>query len=595
MSLPVNPLDKYSQYSYHHYLFAASSTEAVKHFDNQGYDYTELATIDKGELINIKNTSTGKSEKIILLVNPLTDSEFNIDTISYNVLVGDASGNMNIVNDLNMVIREPGGIRFPNFLEQIFNDILETSFLGSVFFVKTVFIGITPDGSPEVIHSIPSIPLLLLDMTMDISTLGSKYEVKFAGLNGGITRKHPYIGRITKSRNYTCNGQLRELVQDLERKLNEQSELEFNKKSNGRKVVYRIRLPESWKNFTIQKPGSIDNYEEGNTATGIGKMQFNAPPDTTVENVMEMFFSYCDEIKEKAAIRKKKERKNLSVWKITSSITSDETTMYVNYIVSEYEHLDPPEESDEPEKYGMVFDYIFSGKNTDIISFDLKLKNMVYFFNRNESTTAEKTNIDGSADQLTASENVKRQEMSLNKKQNSNMSTNPGKNDPVFPSQVPTKLLGSLSTNKERISRDQDYLEALARHSSMTAIDVSMEIRGNPYLLGQIITPTYSNDTNKFDSELANRSQGASSIGTAGNDITATNDRIPNANFIEYVPIFFKVNVYTQSVDNTSYDQKFWYNGWYRIMQIENVFNEGEFKQNIRGLANDIYADAGDA
>ena len=84
MSNPVNPLDRFRSYSYHHILLVTNSTEAIRLLTNpnlsDGEEQEILSTIKLGERIPVKGS---ENSGYYMICDTRKNSFFSITDVSY--------------------------------------------------------------------------------------------------------------------------------------------------------------------------------------------------------------------------------------------------------------------------------------------------------------------------------------------------------------------------------------------------------------------------------------------------------------------------------------------------------------------------------
>ena len=171
MSFPRNPLDKYRSYSYHNILLVANNTESLRPYLSadpalDALAMTAIQATAQGEAINVP----GVSGQAFLVLDSRRTSNFSIREFNYTTApgVGTASQTHIYVGTLNMVIIDPDGINFINYLRYLVDEKLKSDFFGIHFVLKTIFVGHTHDDTTEVVTT-SAIPLMMHDLEFDVS------------------------------------------------------------------------------------------------------------------------------------------------------------------------------------------------------------------------------------------------------------------------------------------------------------------------------------------------------------------------------------------------------------------------------------------
>ena len=175
MSVPVNPLDRFRSYAYHHILVAANSTESIR------------AMMDSdGE--SLKGLKLGEKAPggYVVVCDTRKNSYFSITEVSYTstISAGNSRYSNLIYGTINMNIVDSTGVTLLNYLKWIEDESLKVSLHKTVFVLKTIFVGHTYEGTTETVYQ-DAIPMMMFDMSMSPSHRGSTYYAKFAPIGNG--------------------------------------------------------------------------------------------------------------------------------------------------------------------------------------------------------------------------------------------------------------------------------------------------------------------------------------------------------------------------------------------------------------------------
>ena len=331
-----------------------------------------------------------------------------------------------------------------------------------------------------------------------------------------------------------------------------------------------------------------------------GKTYFNMSVHMTIYQTIKEMLKRCPNIAKRVADKAKIEGSKITFndmefFRIISNVTSDSET--VTYHVDINDLFVPKISSDNngkttigtkeitKDKYdeiGYVYDYIFSGKNSDIMHFDMKLIHGALMLNRNINRSSSDGQKPASA---TDPVNGKAPADSDQK--------NPSVNDintysPVYTSTMSTdNQKGNTAVQSDtKMSETQIFMQALSQFAALSSIDTSVTIRGNPDLMDSIIPTIYPHDNAAYEQKMKQINDEARKVfeGAAGSK-TIKDYKL---NF----PLLVKINIYSKSKDSTpenpKYDVPFWYTGWYMGTKIENIFSGGSFIQKLYLTAMDV-------
>lgn len=291
MSYPQNPLDKYRGYSIHHIIVVGHTTETIRILmsrlgGSSDTDSQFLDRISESKLGDPIKTSEGSGLDAYLLIDSRRLSNFIIRDIDYQTIF--ANGNIKqtqvISSMVNMVIIDPSAIAFINYIKHLCDKVFFTDFTGLVFLLKTIFVGHTHDNKTEIISSM-EIPMILIDLSINIDHTGGIYDLTFAPLNGSLSSGIGGINSTNKNMGQIIGSTLGEMIDSLQNALNNGIR-KFYKQLNteediqtggtdqsatkkgkiGRPVQYMFTLPgdlegtEKWRDFPLS--GVLDALKE---------------------------------------------------------------------------------------------------------------------------------------------------------------------------------------------------------------------------------------------------------------------------------------------------------------------------------------------
>jgi len=643
MSNPVNVLDQFRTYSYHHFLIVANNTEALRQLQTGDLSFSGLSALQHGEKITAKDGRTS----IVMVINSEVDSKYFIDNVQYTtqyIAVSEAGKQMTAATKIAMTIRETGGAEFLNFMRKLCDEILQTSLSSCCLLLKTFFVGHRYDGTVSAPIGIEPIPLLLANMDSSFDHTGGIHNLTLFGMSNGAPLQINSLLYVNRNLNLVTSDNsilLKDMIRDLETKLNQQLEDQYNvvqkdTGGNGRKVKYKITIPEDWDHYTV-KCTTKDNFVEklfpkekqavSTTSTPTAnssvpsqndgdrfKSHINTAVKVTVVQVLAEIFKHCDQIHQNLVDNLKlktgeQQTKLAKLHQTVTSITSDDQLITVHFDVVNYflpqlpaKEKDAlvtnktkdvtPEQKKQLEqeqvtadaqrhadeaKYGIVFDYIFSGKNTDIITFDIKANhtNVLLQSNRPGVTKATRDAVKNASTDMTKSKDPNKNTAAIVPMR---------KFDAVYLPELPAEAQqGYIYAAPESAKLRDDYVKTLALLVALTTEQSHLTIRGNPIFLNQIVMPIMPHEDEAYKKELKERNDKAQE---RAQKMIGEYDAAKSTSYLaevpSQVPLFAKINIYTPVVKNgvTTYEQ-FWYQGYYRITHIENKFSNGDFIQEL--------------
>lgn len=358
-------------------------------------------------------------------------------------------------------------------------------------------------------------------------------------------------------------------------------------------------------------------------------------PRSTIPDILSVIFSLCNEANQKISYDPSKKEKMVSRFKTKTYITSDLKSITAHYDVLEQKIPDVNDESPKTikdsnktdgiekdftirdgkrvPKNSLEFDYIFSGKNTDILTFDIKLNNAILFLT-NTDKLSEEMRLSaqvGATDQKKQKERIDAAKKNLHYKLQKHSPitaatrTSGEASGHAAVQQGNDARIGSIPGDVVRFK--QEALNMLSDLHGVSSQEVKMTIRGNPDLLAK--SAYYSNILPHV------KITDTQNVNTFGNEAFITTDlevyknalkeELINSKVAETFPdkdislspLYVKVNIFGPNVNifgdadpNTEkYAKQYWYDGWYFVKEVGHMFRDGDFTQDISMMAVDMF------
>jgi len=536
-----------------------------------------------------------ENKKYITLIDGTTDARFYITGCSWENIIamenfigkGDIPQSTSMSLDGELEIMEPLGASFLNRLTTVCDD-LSSDPVGLVFVLKTIFVGHRDDGTTEMISNIKPLLFINYDITAVFDSSGAKYKMSFVGVVNGVG-KLPHTQKIFNGLkfNVKTGENLSKTFENIAIKVNaayvdfkKQAILEFSKTlyeaatkageslsaqaataaatkffdANYREVLYEIIAPD----YNNEKYVAGDN-ESVRIKTKQEVGSFNYGNDIGVEELIKKVMASSTGVLDDAAGIGNPDGARY-IYKIVSGLRSTHDAFIVQYHVKRYEMIMLPYETASKGQdivpipgQSIEFNYIFTGKNVDIKSFDIKMEMGMAFFQIAATTDTlpdQNATIDGlnsSVVKGTGSISV----ASNNKKRRTQT--------PLF---LGSQIKEAIARNTRNPVKSASFQSLLSRHAALENIVAKMVIYGNPQLLGemQILPSDIPDDETETPKE----------------------NKTINPKWLS-TPTLIKVNI-KMPVDsndsNTEYDN-FWYTGYYSIFAVKQIFQDGEFIQEL--------------
>lgn len=654
MSDPVNPLDKFRSHSIHYILTIAQTTEALRPFadgaaNGQVSYLNALAGKKLGEEI---------TPGVYLLIDTRKTAEFNLTNVSFETVVNDKSSKASsstFLSSVHLTIEDPSGIGFFNYLKYLIDEKFKCSVSSMFMNLNIIFVGHTDTGTSEIVATNGIILIPTGEFTLsNVSSKGAIYNMELSA-NGNIGQQHYSLTKLPNTFNFTIKESLLgNAIQSLENKLNlvyknyheslqveiteQTSETEATAKKIGKLVQFMFTIPKDWFYYTIPTQAEKNKEtafrgvppEHGSGDDGkLPNSQFSTSQDGTINEVLNHLFTLCPEIMQKFNSEKAKSGDG-KIYKILTSITSDDDIQLIHYDVIEYSvpniNRDISKIKDngkvDPKGLGIEFEYIFSGKNIDILDFNFEILNLYAGLipTVNGNVVAKKEQLEKTQ------QKPDNDSKPADKKQTGYI---PEKEPAYVPPQtnIQKNNLADITTRNhpglETVFTDsQEFHKALAdlMFASHTA---TLKIRGNPLLfsncsissvaphvkLSSSVQEYTSNITGdkieaatQWEYNYASKSpiSGSSTIIQAHIEhrkyIDGITDSSTDSASLFATGQYAKVHIYgpkdypfSGDMGLNDYKVKLFYDGWYFVNSIKTTFNGSDFTQELELITLEPY------
>lgn len=542
----TNPLDKFATYSIHHILLACRTTEDAKIFidDTGSAPQDTLSAI--GQVTQLGDpVPIGSGDSAYLVIDTRRFSQFAVDKLEYEVFINGlekAGSHGNLATTVDMVVSDVVGISFINFIQWLMNEKMQTNFDGMIFMHRVVFVGHNPDGSTETVQSV-TIPMHLFKMELTLDAMKGTYTMQFMpNMNFDVREHHRWL-TIHNATSYFSGGinNLGALVDSFESQLNKVSAEYYtevhkrmkdaNKISDsdqfGRKVQYQITIPAEWRKMKVIGANNSHATEtdfkklleqkENKTSGSIDKKpgqpldtNVSVESDSQITDVLDFMFRQVPEISELGAGKQVAgEKGSVTFYKHFVGITSDNNNICVHVDVVPFMvpnillgdnstgtvgandsdfYQDVGDDGKRLPKNYFEFDYIFTGKNKDVLSFDMKLQDLQWMLASQLNlgpgidgvTENQRTGVVPLKDE-TAGKVNERSELIMTRPYDAILVPRKSKEELENFTQY-TKLLDK-DIKRSAIKASNDYMSNLSMYYAMAPITAILVIRGNPLVM----------------------------------------------------------------------------------------------------------------
>lgn len=614
-------LQNFATYSYYHILVACDSTETADVLSNN----TEILRY-KRALFNLEDEgkpnapdvgahygnkyfarTTNRGGKYITMIDGSEDADFVIQSAKWATIyspdtrtVDGESYTATLELDGELEIVEPNGVRFLDVLsEQVCNE-LETDPNGIVFMLKTIFVGQHASGAVETISTIRPLHFLIIDIAAQFDTSGAVYTVSFVGIDNGVGKLHPVVAIAEQvNLDITEKMSLQQALNNYAISLNDQYDKQlasFAKQLNStaaelkslfRLCKYKIELDVNQEGD--ENDTNSDKYDENYIITDMENIRTytkDASPTIAsgaklgIEEMVDRIMFSCKKVVEDGNPQNDpRDTKKLiptKAFKIISRLDSTPEEYIMTYKVIKY--TAPVSNSDtiiaggdvapDPSQV-MQFDYIFTGNNTNILDFKINMNMGMAFFQtllttnnvpeQKQTTSANWTAISGSgSDRSIANSNNK-----------------PRVKTPLF---LGTKVESLVARNNKAPVASYTFRDLMNRWAAFENIDAKMTIKGSAELLDQVLLSPNEQAKNRR-SELKKVQQ----FGPADPNPTSLTGVDSQLAVAANVPTYVKLNIKmpnSNAMFPNEYDD-FWYKGFFVLFCVNNIFDDGNFTQEL--------------
>jgi type 1 fimbria pilin len=364
------------------------------------------------------------------------------------------------------------------------------------------------------------------------------------------------------------------------------------------------------------------------------------PRNLSITEILTTILTSCVDVNRKASFKSIEDGKIVS-FKILTNITSSDDTVVIHFDIVEHIFVNTTpdekpkakavglndryfienEKGEKVPKNSLEFDYVFSGRNSDILDFSVKIDASAALFavmNKTKSTPDQirKNDLGQSETGPGAKSTDNSKNVSIREMKSYDMILPPPK---TANEKTGYSNLAEGSQEKSGISATelakskQEYLKVLADIHGQSSLSTKMKIRGNPDLfvksLGNKILPHISispgslssnrevtfldNSVKEYNDALAQRLNTVSP--KSNNPLMAGYD-------FSLSPLYVKVNIYGPKIDPVfgnqlmpgveKFAQQYFYDGWYFVFKIAHFLEGNTFTQEIDMGAVEVFKSA---
>ena len=588
-------------------------------------------------------------------------------------------GHGNLATEVQMTVLDSIGISFMNYMQWLMDSQMQTNFDGMIFMLRLIFVGHNADGTDSKPVQTVSIPMHLFKMEVNLDYAKGAYACTFMpNFNFSVNQHNRWlnIGSATTFSSPPGSTKLGDMVQALENALNDRSAKFYEDMSAllirggrapakstgkvGRKVQYQITLPDggtdgtgtNWNEFIYTGPGTGNALEldykerfarQGETpaAGGSSKAETQArqttlsvEPGQTITEVLDIMFKQTAQVQELANAEKLKSTdKFVTFYKHLVSISSNEDsfTVHVDVIPFEVPNVVPPKpdtatkvsqnqaqflgQDGKPINY-FELDYIFTGKNLDILNMDMKIQDLQFLLAANVKVgEGEIFSVSNSGQgELTG------QEKEVQQKVNEMLALR--QYDPVVIPKMTAEELTNFNNminarrpevGKQQRADRQNYTRNLSAFYASSPVMTQITIKGNPAIMAKFNIPHPVPHVTASSQGAAGQSRVDQSvkqkyrqqltqeilktgISQNSNGTFQVQRPLGDASYTTS-PVFVLINIMGPNVDFTTnelidgqnFATRVLFDNYYVVFKIKNVIDRGTFTQDLELWSHNVY------
>jgi len=572
MSNPTNRLSQYRTYSYHQFLLLCSSASVASSIGSSNTVLSQLQH-PADNRYKVRSTPGGS---YVTLVDGMSDAHLNITKASWKTVITPATKtadgaytSLGPTLDGVIDVYEPNGASFLEIISESCR-LMGVSPTLMVYALKTVFIGHPHDtsASPVYINSIRPMTAFAYDISAIFDSTGAKYRIQTRGTVGGTNRQQQQVfsGKgfsIDKKDNPTLTSTMAKLqalansaYSDNEKAYNK-LQLEAGKESKTLPVpqLYKIVVDKAWEGDSIVM--GDNEIERLANVFEDPIVNLSAGAADSLTGAVETVLKTSKTIMQAQASKNPGEGlEQRFVYSITHSVDVGISGIPIHTIhIGKKKVLTTPVGGNTGNvAANLTFDYLFTGKNVDIINWDMKLKQGLALLSMMGTTNSL---TDNAADRRgTKSEQVidDTGPQSSGGKEITNSALYPG-----------LPVAATHYSNMKYPVATANFHNMLSKQAEADVFDTTITIHGNPLLLDEMtVNP---GDVTSMSTRTSKVGDGAQINNNWINDPTTVRMNVK-------LPV---------NPDQLSEGYKpFWFRGLYRIIEVEHIFKDGKFTQVLR-------------
>ena len=591
-----NPLHKYRSYQYHFILIATDKINNLVGFDDNGSGDLDRYKHAEGNKYGAKDFG---GMKYAVIYNSMQDSNFYIDSLEMTHVNGSSAekgvSESVLLQKLSMVIKEPYTADFITAMHIAYQNVSNTenapkslAIQNMRFGLKIIFTGYTEDNTankPNIITNINLLTFSISTLDMALSKDGATYNMTCVPMINSAAYRSPTtnFGGIK----VTVKKKLSDALKKLQDTINDNMKKKYDEyikahpDDTGPVLEYNILLDPIYAgNEYVLDQFSGDQHNGDDDST----VNFTTTDSDTLTKILENMMNMSQKVS--------KETEMVDNVRYTHRIVSGgpyyakdgKTEKYVYLIYRQ--KLSPQDSVASPDSkevtFPLSYDYLYTGKNYDILNFDMRIKGMAT--SKELITVINPTSYSGNNKSTV---DVSKKVSDSDKKDASKLVT--GENEEVMTTTYnddKTKAKPLTRIDPQRIGTGAiapDTLYSGRKAISAALIgtmndNLTIRLIGNPALLKNMVPDssmfvTPSGDVKSADEIIQNFSK-VTNNHYSSYPCMDINVRVPK-------PSTMQGNVYSSSEAETYYSLPFFDDRYYYIKDTISRFSHGVFEQSM--------------
>ncbi len=597
MSNPANQLAKYRSYSYYHVVAICDSSKTATELAGETIldVWQHSQANSKLGKYGVKTTMSGG--RYVILINGSTDAEFTITKTSWTSMTASAATlndrNTSISLEGQISISEPRGVIFLNQVVQCCIELGVDS-ANAFWVLKTFFVGFTYDTNQDTdgadfINDIPPVIFIAYDVTGNFTIVGGEYEISFLAAANSAARL-PQYSKSASAAHVAPAGSISDTLAALQIAVQKNYDNYFgcvlaqtSANPSTADIVSKLRRVE----YIITCDPPYLNNEQYTTTDQAAQLKnfgptcapgaVSIPPGMSIDDAIHKIIDMCPEIKNEAnvGVGGKKYTTKITNWLYSFPDAAGGIQYQVGYRLIRQEQptsvsFESIASGNAPSSPNLItFDYLYTGKNIDILELDLKMNmGMVYlqgatiqnhYKQPGQDVAITATSVNGEGVRRSNSQNI-----------------------PIF---FGTQIKSANIRDTKDVNTAVQHAYSMSKHASLEMLETTIKITGNSQLLGSI-NKTTDPEFIKSRAVQPDKQDGYARFSewALSPSFVKVNIKMPRNNNDESL---FTGSQTSADSSNTSSDfaVDFWYQGYYYVYSIEHVFDNGEFYQVMSALA----------